>query len=191
MRDFLGAFRLDGRTAIVTGGGNGIGAATAHALAQAGATVVVADIEAEDARRVASEIGRGEAATVDVADEAGVRDLVADIIRRHGRIDVLVNNAGIGARMPTVDLPTERWDRVMAVGISGSFFFAREAGRHAGRGTGCRRQRRVDHGARRRRPLPEHRLPQRQGSARQLYPRARLRMGRERCSSERRGADLR
>jgi gluconate 5-dehydrogenase/2-deoxy-D-gluconate 3-dehydrogenase len=56
---------------------------------------------------------------------------------RHGRIDILVNNAGLGARMPTVELPTERWRHVLAVNLDGSFFCARAAGRHmvaAGRG---------------------------------------------------------
>ena len=56
--------------------------------------------------------------------------MVAAVADRHGRIDILVNNAGLGARMPTVDLPTERWRQVLAVNLDGSFFCAREAGRH-------------------------------------------------------------
>ena len=83
------------------------------------------------------EIGRGEAHRLDVADEAEVEAVVGTVIDRHGRIDILVNNAGLGARMPTVDLPTERWRHVLAVNLDGSFFCAREAGRHmmaAGRG---------------------------------------------------------
>jgi gluconate 5-dehydrogenase/2-deoxy-D-gluconate 3-dehydrogenase len=137
MTDYLGLLRLDGRVALVTGGGGGIGRASAHALAQAGAHVAVSDIDEDAARAVAQEIGRGEAHPLDVADEAAVKAVVGAVMGRHGRIDILVNNAGLGARMPTVDLPTERWSHVLAVNLDGSFFCAREAGRHmitAGRG---------------------------------------------------------
>jgi len=137
MTDYLGLLRLDGRVGLVTGGGNGIGRATCHALAQAGAKVVVSDIDAGAAEAVAREIGAGEPLRLDVADEAEVEAAIAAIADRHGRIDILVNNAGLGARMPTVDMPTERWRQVHAVNVEGSFFCARQAGRHmlaAGRG---------------------------------------------------------
>jgi NAD(P)-dependent dehydrogenase (short-subunit alcohol dehydrogenase family) len=136
MSDYLGLLRLDGRVALVTGGGNGIGRATCHALAQAGAQVAVTDIDQAAAEKVAAEID-GEAHTLDVADEAQVREVVAAVAARHGRLDILVNNAGLGARVPAVELPTERWRQVLAVNVDGGFFCAREAGRHmlrAGRG---------------------------------------------------------
>ena len=129
MSDYLGLLRLDGRVALVTGGGNGIGRATCHALAQAGAHVAVTDVDQAAASNVAAEIG-GEAHPLDVADEAQVRDVVAAIAGRHGRLDILVNNAGLGARMPSVEMPTERWRQVLAVNVDGGFFCAREAGRH-------------------------------------------------------------
>ena len=136
MSDYLGMLRLDGRLALVTGGGNGIGRATCHALAQAGAHVAVTDLDQAAAEKVAAEVG-GEAHRLDVADEGQVRKVVAAVADRHGRIDILVNNAGLGARVPSVELPTERWRQVLAVNVDGGFFCAREAGRHmlgAGRG---------------------------------------------------------
>jgi NAD(P)-dependent dehydrogenase (short-subunit alcohol dehydrogenase family) len=128
--DYLQMLRLDGRVALVTGGGNGIGRATCHALAQAGAAVVVGDIDGPAAEAVAGEIGAGLPLRLDVADEEGVRAGIAGIAKRHGRIDILVNNAGLGARMASIDLPAERWRQVQAVNVEGSFFCAREAGRH-------------------------------------------------------------
>ena len=138
MTDYLGLLRLDERVALVTGAGQGIGRATAHALAQAGATVAVTDLDLAAAEQVATEIGRGAAFALDVADEGQVAATVGAVLERFGRIDVLVNNAGLGARMPTVELPAERWRQVMAVGPEGTFFCAREVGRHmiaAGRGS--------------------------------------------------------
>ena len=134
---YLDLLRLDGRTALVTGAGHGIGRATCHALAEAGAWVAVTDIDPAAADSVAGEIAQAGAWQLDVADEAAVRAVVAEIVAGRGGIDVLVNNAGVGARMPAVELTAEHWDRVMAVGLSGSFYCAREAGRHmlaAGRG---------------------------------------------------------
>ena len=137
MTDYLALLRLDRRVALLTGGGGGIGRACAQALAQAGAHVAVADIDEAAAKSVAAEIGRGEAHRLDVTDETEVESVIGALVARHGRLDVLVNNAGFGARMPTVDLPTERWREVLAVNLDGSFFCARAAGRHmlaAGRG---------------------------------------------------------
>ncbi len=128
--DYQRLHRLDNRVALVTGGGAGFGRATAHALASHGAIVAVTDIDGEAAQAVVDELECGEAFAVDVTNEVAVNDVINDVAHRHGRLDILVNNAGIGARSATVDLETERWQRVMAAGPEGSFYAVRAAGAH-------------------------------------------------------------
>lgn len=131
--DALAAFRLDGRIACVTGGGAGIGAATARLLAAAGARGVVLDRDAAAAEAVAGEIG-GEARALDVADEAAVEAVMAEIAARHGRIDVAVANAGINIRRPALDCTLAEWNAVLEVNLTGAFLTARAAARHMGVG---------------------------------------------------------
>lgn len=130
MTDYPALFRLDGRVALVTGAGAGIGAATAEALAAAGAHVAVTDVDLAAAQGVALGLARGEAIHLDVTDEARVQAVVDEVVARHGRLDVLVNNVGAAARAPTVELETERWQRVLELGPTASFWCARAAGRH-------------------------------------------------------------
>jgi NAD(P)-dependent dehydrogenase (short-subunit alcohol dehydrogenase family) len=118
--------------AIVTGAGSGLGRATAHALAQAGAIVAVTDIDGEAARTVADEIG-GNSATahvLDITNDDEVDTVVNDIFDHYGRIDILINNAGIGLRIPAIDLDTDSWKKVMDVNLNGHFYCARAVGRH-------------------------------------------------------------
>jgi NAD(P)-dependent dehydrogenase (short-subunit alcohol dehydrogenase family) len=127
----LPSFRLDGRTAIVTGGAGGVGRAVAHALADAGAHVVVLDSDGPAAAKVANEIGaKARAAQADVTDGDAIESLFADIARQQGRIDVLFNNAGINRRQSTFDLKLEDWNAVVAVNMTGMFLCARAAARH-------------------------------------------------------------
>jgi NAD(P)-dependent dehydrogenase (short-subunit alcohol dehydrogenase family) len=120
------------RIAVVTGGGSGIGAAAAHALAGDGWTVVVAGRrkEALDAVVAAgSELAGGlDAVPTDVSDEESVRSLFDGTVQRYGRVDLLFNNAGIGA--PAVDLDEHdlaTWNAVVAVNLTGAFLCTREA----------------------------------------------------------------
>src|SRR3954454_22501077 len=106
------------RTAIVTGGGSGIGEALCRALAARGDTVVVADIDGANAERVAGEIG-GTAAKCDVRDAPAVQALVDDTVAAHGRLDLIFNNAGIGVGGDVLDLTVAHWDRIIDINLRG------------------------------------------------------------------------
>lgn len=126
-------FRLDRRVALVTGGGNGIGRTAAHILAQAGAYVVVTDLDVAAAYGVATEIKsmnlKAEAQALDVTQESAVTACVAGIGTRLSRLDVLVNSAGAAKRLPTVETPLEVWNHIVAVNLTGVFLCCREAGK--------------------------------------------------------------
>jgi NAD(P)-dependent dehydrogenase (short-subunit alcohol dehydrogenase family) len=129
--DPLALFRLDGEVAVVTGGANGIGRAVAEGFAAAGARVAVLDRDGEAARRAAEAIGEGaDWHGVDVAEEAQVEAAFAAVRQRHGRVDVLFNNAGIAIRRPSTELPLDDWNKVLAVNMTGVFLCARVAARH-------------------------------------------------------------
>lgn len=126
-------FRLDGLVAVVTGGASGLGEAMAHGLAQAGATVAIADVSEAAAHEVAASIdGRPYSFhpyTVDITTRQEVDRLVADVVRDHGSIDILVNSAGTAGRFPAEDFPEEEWDRIIRVNLKGSFLCCQAAGR--------------------------------------------------------------
>ncbi|MEX2264774.1 MAG: SDR family NAD(P)-dependent oxidoreductase [Bryobacteraceae bacterium] len=119
-------FDLTGQTAIVTGAATGIGEAIARRLACAGATVAVADLDPEGAQNTAHSIERAFAVPADIADSASVARAVSAVLERTGRIDVLVNNAGIaGKAAPLWEQTDEDWQRVIAVNMTGVFNFCR------------------------------------------------------------------
>ncbi len=133
MTDAFVRFRMEGRVAVVTGAASGIGFASARSLGLAGARIVVADINAEGAdKAVAALKGEGIDArpqVFDVADEAGVVAAMGAVARDLGRIDVLVNNAGLAARQPSEALELAAWEKVIRINLNGSFLCAREAGK--------------------------------------------------------------
>ena len=114
------------RAAIVTGGGSGIGAAIARALARDGFDVCVAGRRAAPLEEVAAEIG-GMAVTGDIADPAGAAGVVEAAVRRFGRLDAVVCNAGTGASGTVAEQTPERWDAVVATNLTGTFLTCRAA----------------------------------------------------------------
>jgi 3-oxoacyl-[acyl-carrier protein] reductase len=127
------AFDLTGKVGIVTGAGRGLGRAIAGRLAEAGATVVCADVDEATATDTASVIAasgaRASAARVDVTRKAEVEDLVAATVAEHGHLDVMVNNAAIIVDGLVLDTSEEDLDRVHAVNFKGVFFGCQAAGR--------------------------------------------------------------
>jgi citronellol/citronellal dehydrogenase len=129
------AFDLTGRAAIVTGGGTGIGEATARLLAEHGADVVVASRTRDELERVASAIAdatgrRCVPIVTDVKQEDDILRMVRTAVDELGRVDILVNNAG-GTRLgPLEDLPTRGWDSIFELNVRGPFLITREVGRH-------------------------------------------------------------
>ncbi|WP_137844197.1 glucose 1-dehydrogenase [Microbacterium sp. 2FI] len=117
---------LGGRVCLVTGGARGIGAAYARALHAAGARVVIADILADEGAALAAELGaRALFVTLDVTDEAQWDAAVAASVAAFDGIDVLVNNAGIANAAPIEHFTTAKWDAVIAVNLTGTFFGCR------------------------------------------------------------------
>lgn len=118
-------FDLTGQTAIVTGAATGLGEAIARRLAASGATVAVADLDQEGATKVAASIN-GFALLVDITKDASVRDAVAAVLAKTGRIDVLVNNAGIaGKAAPVWEQTDSDWAAIVAINLTGVFQFCR------------------------------------------------------------------
>ena len=117
---------LEGKVALVTGAGNGIGRATALAFAREGARVVVSDVDGREGEQAVVEIrragGDAEFAYADVSKEADVISLIDGVLRSYGRLDVAFNNAGIaGAQAPIAGLTAEQWNQTLAVNLTGVF----------------------------------------------------------------------
>lgn len=132
---------LTGRVCLVTGGGRGIGAASARALARAGATVVLSSRDRERLELAAAEIvgagGRAEVLPCDLSGESAAA-LVDETVERHGRLDVLVHAAGNQIRKPTAEFTLADWDAVMDVHLRAGFVLAQTAARHmVARGSGA------------------------------------------------------
>jgi len=119
---------LKNKTAIVTGGGQGIGEAIATRFAEHGADVVIADINLDNAQAVANRIN-GHAVHLDVTNPDQIQSAVDDTVSHFGHLDILVNNAGIGQNRPFLDTPLDEWEQILNVNLTGPFLCAQAAAR--------------------------------------------------------------
>ncbi|MCI0626757.1 MAG: 3-oxoacyl-ACP reductase FabG [Acidobacteria bacterium] len=125
--------RLMKKVAIITGSGRGIGREIAILFASEGARIVIADVNAENARRAAADItgtgGEAYGLEVDITDPAQVESLMQQTLNKCGRLDILVNNAGVGLNKPFLDTSLEEWERVVRINLTGTFLCAQSAAR--------------------------------------------------------------
>ena len=167
---------LKDRVVIITGAGQGIGRVFAKAFAKAGARAVIAELNESKAAAVAEEIlkadGQALAVTTDVADEASIKEMIEVVEDEYGRIDVLINNAGIFSTLemrPFDQIPLEEWERVLQVNLTGAVFMrTRRAARDAACQMGPHHQCRLGRGKARAPELPA--LHRGQGRARRHEP---------------------
>ena len=128
-----GLFRLDDRVAAVTGGGSGLGAAMSKGLAQAGAAVAIVDVADEGAAHTVATIeeqgGVAVAMHCDVTDRAAVDALAERVVDGLGRVDVLINSAGMAFRSPAEEFPEEEFDRIIALNLKGTYLCCQAFGR--------------------------------------------------------------
>lgn len=126
-------FRLDGRTAIITGGAGGLGTPIAHGLIASGASVAIADRDLDRAEALASDLraagGDAVAVGVDVLDEAQVDAMVQTAVDRWGRLDILINTAGGGARGKVLEYDRATFDEILTLNVTGTFLCCRAAAR--------------------------------------------------------------
>ncbi len=128
--NILNRFKLDGKTALITGGAQGIGRAFAHALGEAGAKIAVVDINDKLGDTAVSELEKKEIEAIyihaDVTDESDVKMMVDRVIQTWGVLSIGVNNAGIGVWKAAMELDSETWKRIMRINQDAVFFCARE-----------------------------------------------------------------
>ncbi len=125
--DGMNARRLDGKLALISGGASGIGLATARRFADHGATVVLADIDLAAAECVAAESDALVAAELDVTRDGGWERVVATAVGRFGKLDIVINSAGISSMRDIESVSLEEWHRTMAVNVDGVFLGCRHA----------------------------------------------------------------
>lgn len=129
----LDLFRLDGKTAIITGGGRGLGAQMAQSFAEAGANVVVCSRKLESCKETSEELKKLGVSSLafkcDVTNHDDIKRVVKETLEHFGSIDILVNNSGATWGAPVVDMPIEAWHKVIDVNITGTYLMSLEVGK--------------------------------------------------------------
>src|SRR3954470_24998591 len=125
--------RLEGKVAVITGGARGIGLAIARAFVREGAAVAIADISREGADaavvRLKQQGARALPTAVDVAESASVSAMMRSVVDAFGRVDLLVNNAGVGGNTPFLELGLEEWNKIIGINLTGAFLVAQACAR--------------------------------------------------------------
>jgi len=132
--DLASALNFRGKVVLITGGGRGIGAGIARRFAEAGASVVISYVQAEEAaqevvEKIQAKGGQGIALRADVTLAADVEQLISRTVERQGRLDVLVNNAGVYPLSPLLEMADEEWEQVLAANLTGTHFCTQRAAR--------------------------------------------------------------
>lgn len=126
-------FDLTGKTAIITGGGRGLGEQMAEGLAEAGANIVLCSRKKEACQQVADRLARLDvktlALTCDISQPEDIKNVVHQTIETFGRIDILINNSGATWGAPVEEMPLEAWQKVMNINVTGTFLMSQEAGK--------------------------------------------------------------
>lgn len=123
-------FNISGKVCLVTGGTSGIGRAIAMGCAQAGARVVAGSTNPDKVAAIKKELGGGhEAVQIDVGNEESVKNAFDFTVKKFGRVDAVVNAAGVIKKQPSLDMPVAEFDRIVRINLTGSFIVAQQAGR--------------------------------------------------------------
>ncbi len=121
-------FRLDGKVAVVTGGASGIGLATAELFSEKGAVVCICDVNGAKAKEAANGLINAYGYEVDISNTASVNALAEAIVSEHGKIDVLVNSAGVGDIEWAEEMSESTWNKVIGINLSGTFYMSQRFG---------------------------------------------------------------
>ena len=188
-------FDLSDRVAVITGGGRNIGLASAMALGEFGAKIVIAEIDPKVGEEgLAALKAKGidaEVMQLDVTDSQAVTACADAVVKKYGRIDIAVANAGIALSAPGEDMPDEQWHKVIDINLNGVFYTDRAFGKHMlNAGKGAIVQHRLDERADLEQPAGAVPLQRRQGRRAPSDQVAGRRVGQARRAGQRSGADL-